>query len=61
MSKYLFIAIVTISTSACAEEIKDYRFYQADYNLSSSEENFATYVLKNDPCVTVEMLGSGEK
>ncbi|MGL1115668.1 hypothetical protein [Vibrio vulnificus] len=57
----LFFIIATVSSSAFAGVINDYRFYQTNYIPTTNKESFAAYVLKSDPCVTVEMINSGEK
>ncbi|WP_123636740.1 hypothetical protein [Marinobacter sp. R17] len=41
--------------------MSDYKFYATDYRLKSGIEHFAAYVIKSDPCITVDIFKGSKK
>ncbi|MCQ9090572.1 hypothetical protein [Vibrio alginolyticus] len=56
ITTFLFL----LSTQAIGSEITDYRIYTSDYSVKNQSEEFAAFVRKNNPCVTVLKLKTGE-
>ncbi|WP_203141923.1 hypothetical protein [Marinobacter mangrovi] len=56
-----FVLMATLSTNLASATLSEYRFYGTDYRLNSGREHFAAYVLKSDPCITVDVIKGSKK
>ncbi|WP_299489901.1 hypothetical protein [uncultured Shewanella sp.] len=59
MIRMILILILSIfyqSVNAYALQIDNLKFYQTNYNYDTKKEDIIAYVLKDDPCITVQVL-----
>ncbi|MBW3695987.1 hypothetical protein EK599_09785 [Vibrio sp. T187] len=55
--RILTVCLVWVSAYTSASE---YRLYASDYSVRTKKENFAAYVLKGNPCITVYEFKTGK-